>query len=108
MNKPRNSAEHLDVVIRPDAEIERTDSSLGKNCGCLSEYQAGTAYRAAAKMNEMPFVSVSVRTRILTHRGDEHAIREFHFPNPERIKQAGHSSFSAGSRCLSLSSYAAL
>ena len=74
MNEADDSTQHLDVPVRPDAEVLRTDASLGKNGRCLSQYQSGATDRAAAEMNEMPVVSVAVVARILTHRRDEHPI----------------------------------
>ena len=74
----------------PDAEVLRTDARLGKNGRCLRKDQSGATDRAAAKMNKMPIVSVSIVTRVLTHRRDEHPIGKFYFSNRERIKQASH------------------
>jgi hypothetical protein len=90
MNKTNDSAQHLDVLVAPDAEILRSDATLGKNSGCLSQHQSGASYGAAAEMNEMPVVRESVVARILTHRRDEHAIRKRQISNRERIKQARH------------------
>src|SRR5205823_14324565 len=90
MNKTNDSAQHLDVLVAPDAEILRTDAPLGKNGRCLGQDQSGATHRATPEMNEMPVVSVSVAARILTHRSDEHPIRKRQISNRERIKQAGH------------------
>src|SRR5439155_21873830 len=94
MNKTNDSAQHLDVLVAPDAEVLGTDASLGKNGGCLSQDQSGATYRTAAEMNEMPVVSVSVAARILAHRRDEHPIRKLQISDDERIKQAGHGQWS--------------
>src|SRR4051812_41546189 len=90
MNKNNDSAQHLDVLVVPDAEILRTDASLGKHGGCLSQHQSGATNRTTPEMNEMPVVSVSVAARILTHRRDEHPIGKLRISNRERIKQARH------------------
>src|ERR1700726_1516265 len=90
MNETDDSSQHLDVPVCPDAEVLRTDASLGKNGRGLSQDQAGTSDGATAKMNEMPVVSVSIVARVLTHRRDERPIGEFYFSNRERIKQASH------------------
>src|SRR4051812_31021335 len=90
MNKNNDSAQHLDVLVVPDAEILRTDASLGKHGGCLSQHQSGATNRATPEMNEMPVVSVSVAARILTHRRDEHPIGKRQISNRKGIKQAGH------------------
>src|SRR5438094_10204276 len=60
MNKTDDSTQHLDVLVAPDAEILRTDATLGKNGGCLSQHQSGATHRTAAEMNDMPVVSESV------------------------------------------------
>src|SRR4029077_16111456 len=90
MNEADDSSQHLDVPVCPDAEVLRTDASLGKNGRCLSKYQSGATGGATPEMNEMPVVSVSVVARVLTHRRDEYPIGKFYFSNRERIKQAGH------------------
>src|SRR5437764_9330740 len=90
MNKTDDSTQHLDVLVAPDPEILRTDASLGKNGGCLSQHQSGATNRTAAEMNKMPVVSVSVATRILTHRRDEHPIGKRQISNRERIKHVSH------------------
>src|SRR5258708_37519239 len=90
MNEADDSTQHFDVPVRPDAEVLRADSRLGKNCRCLSKYQSGATDGATTKMNEMPIVGVSIAARVLTHRRDEHPIGKFYFSNRERIKQAGH------------------
>src|SRR5438552_11156084 len=90
MNKTDDSAQHLDVLVAPDAEILGTDATFGKNGGCLSQDQAGATNRAAPEMNEMPVVRESVAARILTHRRDKHPISKRQISNRERIKQAGH------------------
>jgi hypothetical protein len=90
MNKTNDSIQHLDVLVVPDAEILGTDASLGKNGGCLSQNEAGATHRATPEMNEMPIVGVSIVTRVLTHRRDEHPIGKRQISNRERIKQAGH------------------
>ena len=90
MNEADDSTQHFDVPVRPDAEVLRADSRLGKNGRCLSQHQSGATDGATAKMNEMPVVSVSIVARILTHRRDEHPIGKRQISNRERIKQAGH------------------
>src|SRR5439155_23128579 len=90
MNETNDSAQHLDVLVAPDAKILGTDSSFGKNGRCLSQHQSSATNRAAPEMNEMPVVRESVAARILTHRRDEHPIRKRQISNRERIKQAGH------------------
>src|SRR5438552_477281 len=93
MNETDYSTQHLDVPIGPDAEVLRADASLGENGRCFSKDQSGATYRTAAKMNEMPVVSVSILARILTHRRDEHPISKVQVSNREWIKQAGHLSY---------------
>src|SRR5213594_2916942 len=90
MDKINDSTQHLDVLVVPDAEILRTDASLGKNGRCLSQDQSGATHRATPEMNEMPVVRESVVARILTHWRDEHPIGKLQISNRERIKQAGH------------------
>src|SRR6266404_6816529 len=90
VNETDDSSQHLDVPVCPDAEILRTDASLGKNGRGLSKYQSRATDGATAKMNEMPIVGVSVVARVLAHRRDEHPIGKFYFSNRERIKQASH------------------
>src|SRR5260370_557215 len=85
-----DSGQDCDVLVGPDGEILRTDASLGKNGGCLSQDEAGATHRATPEMNEMPVVRESVAARILTHRRDEHPIGKRQISNRERIKQAGH------------------
>ena len=65
MNEADDSTQHFDVPVRPDAEVLRADSRLGKNCRCLSKYQSGATDGATAKMNEMPIVGVSIVARVL-------------------------------------------
>jgi len=90
MNKTDDSAQHLDVLVAPDAEVLGTDASFGKNGGCLSQHQSSATHRTAAEMNEVPVVRVTIVARILTHRRDEHPIGKRQISNRERIKQAGH------------------
>src|SRR4051812_28880721 len=90
MNETDDPAQHLDVLVAPDAEILGTDAPLGKYGGCLSQDQSGATNRAAAEMNEMPVARESVPARILAHRRDEHPIGKRQISNRERIKQAGH------------------
>ncbi len=94
MNKTNDSAQHLDVLVVPDAKILGTDATLGKNGRCLGQDQSGATHRAAPEMNEMPVVSVSVPARILAHRRDEHPISKCQISNRERIKQASHGQWS--------------
>ena len=88
------------MAILPDAEVLRTDASLGENGGCFGQDQSGATDRTAAEMNEMPVVRITVPARVLTHRRDEHPIGKLQISNRERIKQAGHFSYQ-----LSLVSY---
>jgi BioD-like phosphotransacetylase family protein len=74
MNEPDDSTQHLDVPVIPDAEILRTDPSLGEDRCCLSKYQSSAADCATSEMNQVPVSSVSILARILTHRRDEHPI----------------------------------
>src|SRR5437899_2532901 len=67
MNEPDDSTQHLDVPVVPDAEVLRADPSLRQNRRRLGKYQSGAANRAAAEMNQMPVVSVSILARILAH-----------------------------------------
>ena len=90
MNKTDDSSQHLDMPVGPDAEVLRTDATLGKNGRCLGQDQSGTTNGAAAEMNEKPVVSVSIVARILAHRRDEHPIGKRQISNRERIKQASH------------------
>src|SRR5438094_2137588 len=60
MNKTNDSTQHLDVLVAPDAKVLRTDATLGKNGGFLSQDQSGDTNRAAAEMNKMTVVRVSV------------------------------------------------
>jgi hypothetical protein len=86
VNETDDSTQHFDVPVRPDAEVLRADSRLGKNCRCLSKYQSGATDGATTEMNEMPIVGVSIVARVLTHRRDEHPISKFYFSNREWIK----------------------
>src|ERR1700730_15592453 len=90
MNEADDSTQHFYVPVRPDAEVLRANSRLWKNCRCLSKYQSGATDGATTEMNEMPIVGVSIVTRILTHRRDEHPIGKRQVSNRERIKQASH------------------
>ena len=60
MNKTNDSAQHLYVLVGPDAEVLGTDAPLRENGRCFRQDQSGATYRTAAEMNEMPVVSVSV------------------------------------------------
>src|SRR5438477_11869121 len=88
MNEPDDSTQHLDVPVVPDAEVLRTDPSLGEDRCRLGKYESGAANRTTAKMNQMPFVSVSILARVLTHRRDEHPISKVQISNRESIKQS--------------------
>src|SRR5205807_6581634 len=94
MNEPDDSTQHLDVPVAPDAEVLRTDPSLGEDRCCLGKHESGAANRATAEMNQMPVISVSVLTRILAHGRDKYPIGKIQVSNRESIKQAGHLSYS--------------
>src|SRR5260370_503274 len=56
MNKADDSRQRLNVIVHPDAQVLRTDPSLGKNCSCFRQHQSSAAYCPAAEMHEMPVV----------------------------------------------------
>src|SRR5205809_8134315 len=90
MNEPGDLREHLNVPILPDAQVLWTDPSLRKNRGRLRQDESCATDSAAAEMNKMPVVRVSVLARILTHRRNEDPICKRHIANCERIKEARH------------------
>src|SRR5258708_26889505 len=95
MNKAHNSRQRLNVIVHPDAQVLRTDPSLGKNCSCFRQYQSSAAYRPAAEMHEMPVVRVSVSTGVLAHRRNKYAVHKRNIPNRERVKQVSHGVYAA-------------
>src|SRR5260370_4250046 len=44
MNEADDSRQRLNVIVHPDAQVLRTDPSLGKNCSCFRQHQSSAAY----------------------------------------------------------------
>jgi hypothetical protein len=70
--------------------VLRTDPALGKNGRCFGKHQSSPADCAAAQMDQMPVVGVSVLTGVLAHRRNEHTVVKLEISNREWIKQVGH------------------
>src|ERR1700676_1320427 len=90
MNKPDDPSQRLNVIVRPDTQVLRTNPALGENCSGFGEHQSSTADSTAAQMHEMPVVRVSISAGILAHRRDKYAVRKRNIPNCERIEQMSH------------------
>ena len=95
MNKPHDSGQRLNMIVRPDAQVLRTDAALGQNRGCFGKHQSSAAFSPAAQMHEMPVARVSVRAGVLAHRRNKYAVRKRNIPNRERIKQVNHTVYTA-------------
>jgi hypothetical protein len=90
MNKPDDSSQRLNVRVHPDTQVLRTNPALGKNRSGFGKHQSSTANRAAAQMNEMPVVRVSVIAGVLAHRRNKYTVPKRNIPDRERIKQVIH------------------
>jgi hypothetical protein len=53
-------SEVLDVRVLPDAEVGRTDASLGDDGGGFGEHRARPANGASAEVDEMPIVGKAI------------------------------------------------
>src|SRR6266852_2698497 len=95
MNEADDSRQRLNVIVHPDAQVLRTDPSLGKNCSCFRQHQSSAAYCPAAEMHEMPVVRVSASAGVLAHRRNKYAVRKRNIPNRERVKQVSHGVYAA-------------
>src|SRR5260370_30403126 len=95
MNTADDSRQRLNVIVHPDAQVLRTDPSLGKNCSCFRQHQSSATYRPAAEMHEMPVVRVSVSAGVLAHRRNKYAVRKRNIPNRERVQQVSHGVYAA-------------
>ena len=90
MNESNDGAQRLGVIVTPNAEVLWADAAFRQDRGRLCHDQSRATDRAAAEMNEVPIVRVSVVARVLTHRRDEHPIGKRQISNRERVKQARH------------------
>lgn len=90
MNEADDPRQRLNMIVLPDTKILRTDTSVGKNGSCLGEHQCGATDGAAAQMDEMPVVCVSVGAGVFAHRRNKYAVRKCNIANRERIKQVRH------------------
>ena len=82
----------VDVIVAPDAEIFGADAAFGRDRRGFSEYQAGAADRACAKVDEVPIVREAVGARVLAHRRDENPVGERDAANRQRVEEVRHPS----------------
>src|ERR1700690_2068785 len=90
MNEANDPRERFNMIVLPDAEILRADTSVGKNGSCFGEHQSGATDGAAAQMDEMPVVRVSIGAGVFAHRRNKHAVRKCDIANRQRIKEVSH------------------
>jgi hypothetical protein len=60
MDKARDSCELFDVIITPDSEILRADTSFGENRSGFGAYHARAANGATTEVDEVPIVGKSI------------------------------------------------
>ena len=96
VDEAHDACQGLNVIILPDAQILRTDASVRQNCSGLSEEQTSAANCAAAKVDKMPVIRISITARILAHGRHRNAVRKRHATNREGIEQMGHDLSSMG------------
>jgi hypothetical protein len=65
-----------DVLVLPDAEVAGADAAFRADGVGLGEDKGGTAYGAAAEMDEVPVVGEAVSGGVLAHGGDGDAVGE--------------------------------
>ena len=83
--------ERGNVVVLPDAEVVRGDSSFGKDGGGFREDEACTSDGTAAQMDQVPVVGEAVAAGVLAHRRDSDAVGQSEIPNGYRREEIGHS-----------------
>ena len=62
MQKACNAGQRRNVLILPNAQVDRGDAAFRRDRRCLKDYQPGPALGARAEMNKMPVRSESVFT----------------------------------------------
>src|SRR5271157_187998 len=67
VNEADDAGQWRSVLVAPDAQVLRTDASLGKHGGGLRQHERGPADGAAAKMHKVPVVNESVPAGVLAH-----------------------------------------
>jgi hypothetical protein len=75
-NKTGDSRKKLDVLVLPDSKVVRADAALGRDCGCLGQYERRSANRSAPKVNQMPIVREPVDARVLAHWRHDDTVAE--------------------------------
>jgi hypothetical protein len=83
--------ERGNVVVLPDAEVVRGDSSFGKDGGGFREDEACTSDGTAAQMDQVPVVGEAVAAGVLAHRRDSDAVGQSEIANGYRREEIGHS-----------------
>ena len=76
LDKVRNTAQGGNVLVFPDTNIFRRDTTFGDDrCG-FSDDQTSTTDRTRTQVNQMPVVDETILRRVLAHRGNGNAIRQ--------------------------------
>jgi hypothetical protein len=90
MQEVHDPGERGDVVVLPNTEVVRGDSSFGKDGGGFRENKACTSDGAAAQMDQVPVVGETVAAGVLAHRRDSDAVGQSEIANGERREEIGH------------------
>jgi hypothetical protein len=85
-NEARDSSQGLDLLLLPDSQVLRADTSFGQNGRGFGEYDRGAPNCAAAQMHEMPIVCETVRAGILAHGRDDDSIAKGNLADFQRRK----------------------
>ena len=76
LEEGRDTGEHGDVVVGPDAEVAGGDAGFGADgCG-FGHYHARSSYCPAAEMDQVPVGGVAVDRAVLAHGRDDDAVGE--------------------------------
>ena len=80
-DETRDARQHLDVLVFPDAEILRRDTSARFDGRGFREYDPRAADRAASEVHQMPVRCKAIVGRILTHGRHDDAIAQRNIAN---------------------------
>jgi len=64
------------MLVFPEAEVLRSDATLGRDSGGFGEYEPGASDGAAAEVDEMPVVRETVFGGVFAHRRDDDPVGE--------------------------------
>ena len=82
-NESDDARQIFDMRVFPDAEVARTDASLGEHSDGFGEDGSCAAYSSRAEVNQMPVVGESILARVLAHGRNRNAVPEGNISNFE-------------------------